>query len=98
VKVPPEDAWIIDFRADLDDLGRMLVTTPKIPTDRLALLREATRSVLTDPAVIAEARASNRVIDYRDAKTARQLMTRALKSVSPERKARVRAAVMEKFK
>lgn len=56
--------WWIDQRARLTDLGRTLIVAPGTPLDRLAFLREAARQVLSDPAVLAEADATKRPIDY----------------------------------
>ncbi len=94
----PAAAAMIDFRSALDSLGRILVTTPGVPEDRLAFLRQAIHAVLTDPAVIAEGAASERLIDYRDAETARQMTLRALTGISPDEKAVVRAAVLDKYR
>ena len=98
INIPPEDAWIVDFRADLDELGRIFVTTPGVPLDRLTVLREALHKILTDPAVVAEGAAAERFIDYRNWKSAQEMMRRAIKDVPPDRKARVRAAILEKYK
>ncbi len=97
-KIPPEDAWIFDFRTDLDELGRIFVTTPGVPLDRLTVLREALHNILVDPAIVAEGAAAERYINYRDWETAQKMMRGALRDVPPDRKARVRQAIMEKFK
>ena len=98
IDVPPAAAAMIDFRSALDGIGRILVTTPGTPPDRLAVLREAFRRVLTDPEVIAEGEASERLVDYRDPATARDMVARALTGISPAEKAIVRAAVLDKFR
>jgi tripartite-type tricarboxylate transporter receptor subunit TctC len=98
VQIPPEDAWIVDFRSDLDDLGRIFVATPGVPLDRLDVLRKALQDILTDPDVVAEGAAAERFIDFRDWKAADDMMRRALKDVPADRKARVRKAIMEKYK
>ena len=55
LKLTPEQQWWLDFRADLNEFGRVLVTTPNVPADRLAFLRAAIKKVLTDPELIADA-------------------------------------------
>lgn len=62
--IDDEDARWLDYRAGLTNLGRTLVTAPGTPEERLAFLREATASVLTDPALLAEAEATKRPIGY----------------------------------
>lgn len=98
MNIPAEDSWIIDYRADIDELGRIFVTTPNVPLDRLTALRDALQKVLTDPATIAEGAAAERFINFRDWKSARDMMLRALTGLPPERKARLRAAIVDKFK
>ena len=69
-----------------------------MPLDRLTVLREALRSILTDPAVIAEGAAAERYINYRDWQSAQQMMRGALRDVPADRKARVRQAIVDKYK
>ena len=96
--IPPEDAWIVDFRADLDELGRLFVTTPGVPLARLTVLREALKKILTDPGVIAEGAAAERFINFRDWQSAERMMRGSLRDVPADRKARVRHAIVEKYK
>src|SRR3546814_3869998 len=49
-----EQAWWLDYRAGLTELGRTLIAAPGTPDDRLAVLRQAVDSVLNDPVVVAE--------------------------------------------
>src|ERR687889_1875359 len=48
VKLSPEQEWWLDFRANLNDLGRILATTPGVPAERLEFLRAAVKRALTD--------------------------------------------------
>lgn len=93
----PEQTWWLDFRAELNEFGRILVTTPGMPPDRLAHLRGAVRKVLTDPAVMAEGARTQRFIDYRDGETMQKLAVKILTSLPPERKAQVRDVVLRKY-
>src|SRR3546814_2468860 len=43
-----EQAWWLDYRAGLTELGRTLIAAPGTPDDRLAFLRQAVDSVLKD--------------------------------------------------
>ena len=97
-EVDARAAAMIDFRSALDDLGRILVTTPGVPADRLAVLREAIHKTLTDPDLIAEGERTERFIDYRDAATARDMTAKALTSISGAEKEAVRHAVLDKFR
>lgn len=51
IKVDDEGAWWLDFRDDVRKLGRLIVTTPGTPADRLAYLRKVVKEIETDPQV-----------------------------------------------
>jgi tripartite-type tricarboxylate transporter receptor subunit TctC len=51
MKVDDEAAWWLDFRDDVRKLGRLIVTAPGTPPDRLAFLRKSLREIENDPAV-----------------------------------------------
>lgn len=97
VKLTPEQEWWLDFRIALNNLGRILVTTPGTPADRLEFLRAAVKKVLTDPAVIAEGQKSQRDIDFKEPEVARQTAIKAITQITPEQKERVRHAVLKKY-
>ncbi len=97
LNLTPEQEWWLDFRAELNGYGRVLLTMPGIPADRLAHLRAAIAKVLTDPAVIAEGAKTQRFIEYRDGATMQGVATKLVKQLSGERKAQVREAVLKKF-
>lgn len=97
LKLTPEQEWWLDFRIALNNLGRILVTTPGTPADRLEFLRGAIRKVLTDPEVIAEGKKSQRDIDYKDPETARQNAIKAIGQITPDQKERVRQVVLKKY-
>src|SRR5690606_29606924 len=59
-----DQQWLIDFRANLNDLGRLLVTSPGVPADRLAFLREAVKRSLTNPQLMAEGAKVQREFRY----------------------------------
>lgn len=96
-KLTPEQEWWLDFRIALNNLGRILVTTPGTPADRLEFMRAAVKKVLTDPAVIAEGKKSQRDIDYKEPEAARQTSIKAIGQITPEQKERVRQVVLKKF-
>ncbi len=97
LKLDKEQEWWLDFRAELNEYGRVLLTMPGIPVDRLAHLRGSIAKVLNDPAVIAEGAKTQRVIAYRDGDTMQKLAQKLINSLTPERKAEVREVVLKKF-
>jgi tripartite-type tricarboxylate transporter receptor subunit TctC len=51
----PEARQVFSFLDSNDAVGRSLLTTPNVPADRVALLRKAFDTMLTDPDFVAEA-------------------------------------------
>jgi tripartite-type tricarboxylate transporter receptor subunit TctC len=90
VQLTPEQVWWFDFRATVDDLGRILVTPPNVPAARLAFLQEAVKKVLTDPELIAEGQKSQRYIDYQDPETTKKKIDDAVGNLTPEQRAQIK--------
>lgn len=97
VKLDKDQAWWFDFRANLDDLGRIFVAPAGVPADRAAYLRAAMRKVLTDPAVIAEGQKSQRYIEYRPPEEARDKAVALVGNVSPEQRKRIAHVLTKKY-
>jgi tripartite-type tricarboxylate transporter receptor subunit TctC len=95
VKLTPEQEWWLDFRNDLNDLGRILVTTPGVPADRLAFFRDAVKRALTDPALIAEGEKTERFVQYQPPEKALEITRKVLTVVTPEQKERIRQVVFK---
>ncbi|HEY7386861.1 MAG TPA: tripartite tricarboxylate transporter substrate-binding protein [Beijerinckiaceae bacterium] len=96
VKLDAEQEWLFDFRATLENLGRIIVTPPNLPPARLAYLQAAVKKALTDPALIAEGEKSQRYIDFVDAETTRKSTMKVVADVTPEQKERVKKIVTVK--
>ena len=92
-QLTPDQEWWFDFRANLNDLGRILVTSPGTPPERLAFLREAVRRALSNPALIAEGEKSQRFVAYQAPDKALEITRKVLSAVTPEQKKRIREAV-----
>ncbi len=96
VKMTPEQVWWFDFRATLDDLGRILVVPPNLPKDRLAFLQAAVKQTLTDPAVLAEGEKTNRYIAFQDAEATYKKVMSAVGALTDEQKKKVADIVLAK--
>jgi tripartite-type tricarboxylate transporter receptor subunit TctC len=94
VKLDDDARWWLEFRMSINDLGRILVTTPGVPADRLAFLREAVKKALTDKELIAEGEKTQRFVSYQPGEVARNLAVKALGDITPEQRARVRKVVL----
>jgi tripartite-type tricarboxylate transporter receptor subunit TctC len=87
VDLPPDKAWWVDLRSNLDNVGRILLAQPGLPTDRLAYLRSVLAKVLRDPAVIAEGERTQRVVDFVDAEAAQAMVHHVLSGLTGDQKA-----------
>lgn len=95
--VPEDRAWWIDFRSGINKVGRSIAVGPEVPADRVAYLREAVGSVLTDPDVIAEGAKINRGISYLPPEEQEQIVTELLESSSGERLGQIKEVLLEKY-
>ncbi len=92
----PEQEWLLDFRANLNDLGRILVTTPGVPADRLAFLRGAVQRALTSPELITEGEKTQRFIAFQSAGRALEIANKALTSAAPDKIVRMRDIIFNR--
>ena len=88
-KMDAEQTWVMDFLANVEKLGRILMAPPGIPPARLAYLQEAVKQTLHDPQLIADGEKAERIIEYLDPVSTHQNVVAAVSSVTPEQKARV---------
>ncbi len=86
VAMTPEQEWWFNLRATLDALGRILVTTPNLPPERLAFLQNTVKRVLQDPVIIAEGERTQRYVDFLDAEKTRQMAIATVSALTPEQK------------
>jgi putative tricarboxylic transport membrane protein len=94
VNLSPDQQWLFDFRANVEDLGRILVVPPNLPRERLAYLQKSVQKVLTDPALVAEGEKGQRYIDFEDAETTHQRAQAVLSKLTPEQKSRAKTILM----
>jgi len=96
VKMTPEDEWLMDFHGIVQDLGRILITPPKIPAARMEFLRSVVKDTLADPKLREEGERSQRYIDYIDAEATMKAVRKAIADITPEQKKRVQAILTPK--
>ncbi len=88
-KMDADQTWVMDFLANVEKLGRILVAPPGIPPARLAYLQEAVRITLANPQLIADGEKAERIIEYLDPKSTLANAQAAVSSVAPAQKERV---------
>jgi tripartite-type tricarboxylate transporter receptor subunit TctC len=88
-KIDADRLWAMDFLANLEGLGRLLMAPPGIPPARLAYLQAAVKETLHNPQLIAEGEKMERIIEYRDPVATHKTVVAVVNDVTPEQKARV---------
>jgi tripartite-type tricarboxylate transporter receptor subunit TctC len=88
-RMDADGTWVMDFLANVEKLGRILIAPPGIPPARLAYLQEAVKQTLHDPQLIADGEKAERIIEYLDPVSTSQNAVAVVGGVTPEQKARV---------
>src|ERR1044072_5353272 len=65
-EIDPERLWAMDFLANLEGTGRLLIAPPGSPPARLAYLQAAVKETLLNPQLIAESVKMERIVEYLD--------------------------------
>jgi tripartite-type tricarboxylate transporter receptor subunit TctC len=96
-ELDPNQQWLLDYRANLNDLGRILVAAPGTEPVRLAALRSALRQVLTDPAVVDDGLKTSRVVDYQPPEVPAAKAADVLSGITAEQRERIRHIALKKY-
>jgi tripartite-type tricarboxylate transporter receptor subunit TctC len=96
-KLSPAQAKWIRFRAGISDIGRIMVLPPKVPADRATVLEAAFRAVLTDPAVIAEGKRTNRPVDYAPAAETRKVLADVVGGLKPDERKEIKDLILHGY-
>jgi tripartite-type tricarboxylate transporter receptor subunit TctC len=84
-----DSTWVMDFLADVEKLGRILIAPPGMAPARLAFLQDAVKQTLHNPQLIADGERAERIIEYLDPAATQQNTVAVVGSVTPDQKARV---------
>lgn len=97
-RIDTEAAWWLDFRDDIRKVGRLLITPPGVPADRLEYLRKVARDVLNDPQALADFEKKNQPALYGEPEDMAKIISRILGGgISPERMKEVKHVIIEKY-
>lgn len=88
-KMDADQTWVMDFLANVEQLGRILVAPPGIPPARLAYLQEAVRQTLLNPQLIADGEKAQRIIEYLEPVATQMKAVAVVGSATPEQRDRV---------
>jgi tripartite-type tricarboxylate transporter receptor subunit TctC len=92
-KMNADQTWVMDFLANVEKLGRIMVAPPGIPPARLAYLQAAVKETLNNPQLIADGEKAERIIEYLDPVGTLKNVNAVIGNVMPEQKARVVAII-----
>jgi putative tricarboxylic transport membrane protein len=93
----PAQARLIDWRAGIAGLGRLMMVTPGTPQDRLDLLRQAFAEVIRDPGFIAEVRKLGLSANHAGADEVRATIEQAMSTLDQAALAKVRNIALERY-
>jgi tripartite-type tricarboxylate transporter receptor subunit TctC len=88
-RMDADQTWVMDFLANVEKLGRILIAPPGVPQARLAFLQEAVKQTLHNPQLIADGEKAERIIEYLDPASTQKNAVAVVGGVTPEQKARV---------
>ncbi len=88
-KIDPNRIWAMDFLANLEGTGRLLMAPPGVPAARLTYLQGAVKATLHNPQLIAEGEKMERIIEYLDPASTFKNVVAVVGGITPEQKARV---------
>ncbi len=92
-KLSADAEWLLDFHSTVQDLGRIIVLPPNMPSARLAYLQEAARLTLTAKDLMEEGEKTQRYIDYADADSTTKNVDKVVNQLTPAQRERVRKIV-----
>ena len=88
---------MLDWRAGIAALGRVIAVTPGAPADRVEHLRATLRAVLVDPGFIAEMRNMKLSASYAPASEVGDMMARAMKTLDARGLAEIKSIVIDRY-
>jgi len=92
-----EQKRLIDWRAGIAGLGRVILVTPGTPQDRVDLLRTMLGEILTDPGFVAEDKKQNLAAGYVGAEQVGATVESAMTTLDEKALARVKEITLERY-
>jgi tripartite-type tricarboxylate transporter receptor subunit TctC len=95
--LPVPAARLLDWRASIAGLGRVILVTPGTPQERVDLLRRLLADILRDPAFVAEVQKVNLAAGYAGAEEVRATVERAMTTLDDKGLAEMRDIALERY-
>ncbi len=96
-KLAPEAARLLEWRAGIASLGRVVLITPGTPQDRIDLLRKALAEVLHDPAYVADIKKMNLAAGYASAEEVQASVEKAMTTLDDKGLSEMKQIALERF-
>jgi tripartite-type tricarboxylate transporter receptor subunit TctC len=96
-QLAPAAARLLDWRAGISALGRVILVTPGTPPERVDLLRKVLGDILRDPAFIAEVQKLNLAAGYASAEDVRETVERAMTTLDEKGIAEMKDIALERY-
>ena len=90
-------ARLVDWRAGIAGLGRLILVTPGTPPDRVEFLRGAFAEVMQDPAVIGELKKFKLTANYASAGEVRATVEQAMTTLDQAGLAEMRQITLDRY-
>ena len=93
---PAQQKWL-DWRAGVTALGRVILTTPGTPQDRVDYLRSALKDALNSAAYIAQAKKRRLEPGYLDGAVVQNMVMKTMSTLDDKELAEVKHVVLKKY-
>ena len=96
-KLSPTAERLLDWRAGIASLGRVILVTPGTPRERVDYLRAQLAEILQDPAFVAEVKKVNLAAGYLSAKDVEAAVERALTTLDAKGLAEIKDIALNRY-
>jgi tripartite-type tricarboxylate transporter receptor subunit TctC len=96
-ELAPAQARLIDWRASIAGLGRLMVVTPGTPPERVDLLRKTLAEIIRDPAFVAEAKKLSLSANHAGADEVRATVEQAMTLLDKAGLAEIRQIALDRY-
>jgi tripartite-type tricarboxylate transporter receptor subunit TctC len=95
--LPPSAVRLLDWRAGIAALGRVILVTPSTPQERIAFLRTSLAEVLRDPAYIAEITKLNLAAGFASAEEVSGMVHKAMTTLDDKSLAEMNEITLDRY-
>jgi tripartite-type tricarboxylate transporter receptor subunit TctC len=96
-ELAPAQARLIDWRASIAGLGRLMVVTPGTPPERVDLLQKSLAEIIRDPAFVAEAKKLSLSANHAGADEVRATVEQAMTLLDKAGLAEIRQIALDRY-